>query len=219
MDLEVNGARTFCYTGGKAFRCGQADRGLHPRRAQRPQRLDPADALLRAPRLERAGRRPARPLQERRRAAELGGGRCGLRAGAARRGAASSKAALVGHSFGSLDRAGSGGARAGTHHAHRAGRHRLPDEGHARLAGQRSNQPEKAIDMVNVFSHSMMAPPPSALGPGTWLYGGSRALMRACSPATARQRVPPRLRRLRQLRQRRSGDGEGAVPGAVPARR
>jgi pimeloyl-ACP methyl ester carboxylesterase len=40
------------------------------------------------------------------------------------------------------------------------------------------NQPLKAIDMVNTFSHSMLAPPPSALGPGTWLYGGSRALMR-----------------------------------------
>ena len=39
-------------------------------------------------------------------------------------------------------------------------------------------QPLKAIDMVNVFSHSMLAPPPSALGPGTWIYGGSRALMR-----------------------------------------
>jgi pimeloyl-ACP methyl ester carboxylesterase len=24
----------------------------------------------------------------------------------------------------------------------------------------------------------MLAPPPSALGPGTWLYGGSRALMK-----------------------------------------
>ncbi len=40
------------------------------------------------------------------------------------------------------------------------------------------NQPMKAIDMVNVFSHSTLAPPPSALGPGTWLLGGSRALMR-----------------------------------------
>src|SRR5205085_411036 len=39
-------------------------------------------------------------------------------------------------------------------------------------------QPEKAIAMVNTFSHSLMAPPPSSLGPGTWLYGGSRALMR-----------------------------------------
>jgi pimeloyl-ACP methyl ester carboxylesterase len=40
------------------------------------------------------------------------------------------------------------------------------------------NQPEKAIAMVNVFSHSTLSPPPSALGPGTWLYGGSAALMR-----------------------------------------
>jgi pimeloyl-ACP methyl ester carboxylesterase len=32
--------------------------------------------------------------------------------------------------------------------------------------------------MVNVFSHSMLAPPPSSLGPGTWLYGGARALMK-----------------------------------------
>ena len=38
--------------------------------------------------------------------------------------------------------------------------------------------PAKAIHMVNVFSHSSMAPPPSALGPGTWLHGGSQALMR-----------------------------------------
>jgi pimeloyl-ACP methyl ester carboxylesterase len=38
--------------------------------------------------------------------------------------------------------------------------------------------PLKAIDMVNTFSHSMLAPPPSSLGPGTWLYGSSRALMR-----------------------------------------
>jgi pimeloyl-ACP methyl ester carboxylesterase len=39
-------------------------------------------------------------------------------------------------------------------------------------------EPLKAIDMVNTYSHSLLAPPPSALGPGTWLYGGSRALMR-----------------------------------------
>ena len=47
--------------------------------------------------------------------------------------------------------------------------------------------PMKAIDMVNTFSHSTLAPPPSALGPGTWLYGGNRALMRrvlASNPKT-----------------------------------
>jgi pimeloyl-ACP methyl ester carboxylesterase len=32
--------------------------------------------------------------------------------------------------------------------------------------------------MVNTYSHSMLAPPPSTLGPGTWLYGSSKALMR-----------------------------------------
>ncbi len=36
----------------------------------------------------------------------------------------------------------------------------------------------KAIEMDNVFSHSTLAPPPSALGPGTWIYGASRALKR-----------------------------------------
>lgn len=38
--------------------------------------------------------------------------------------------------------------------------------------------PEQAIAMVNQFSHSTLCPPPTALGPGTWLYGASRALMR-----------------------------------------
>ena len=38
--------------------------------------------------------------------------------------------------------------------------------------------PMQAIKMVNTFSHSTLAPPPSALGPGTWLYGSSQALMR-----------------------------------------
>ena len=38
--------------------------------------------------------------------------------------------------------------------------------------------PLKAIDMVNVFSHSGMAAKPSYPGPGTWLHGANRALMR-----------------------------------------
>lgn len=39
------------------------------------------------------------------------------------------------------------------------------------------DDPGAAIDMVNVFSRSTLAPPPSALGPGTWVFGGNRALM------------------------------------------
>ncbi|MBK9440691.1 MAG: alpha/beta hydrolase [Comamonadaceae bacterium] len=38
--------------------------------------------------------------------------------------------------------------------------------------------PEQAIKLVNVFSRSTLAPAPSALGPGTWVYGASMALGR-----------------------------------------
>jgi pimeloyl-ACP methyl ester carboxylesterase len=51
------------------------------------------------------------------------------------------------------------------------------------------NTPMKAIDMVNTFSHSTLSPPPSALGPGTWLYGGSRALMRRVLASNTRENV------------------------------
>ncbi|MFO1262227.1 MAG: alpha/beta hydrolase [Rhodoferax sp.] len=39
-------------------------------------------------------------------------------------------------------------------------------------------EPEKALAMINVFSRSTLAAPPSALGPGTWVYGASMALGR-----------------------------------------
>ncbi len=38
------------------------------------------------------------------------------------------------------------------------------------------HDPMKALETVNVFSRSTLAPPPSALGPGTWIYGASIAL-------------------------------------------
>ncbi len=40
------------------------------------------------------------------------------------------------------------------------------------------NEPMKALTLVNVFSRSTLAPPPSALGVGTWVYGASMALGR-----------------------------------------
>ena len=40
------------------------------------------------------------------------------------------------------------------------------------------NEPMKALTMINVFSRSTLAAPPSALGPGTWVYGASMALGR-----------------------------------------
>jgi pimeloyl-ACP methyl ester carboxylesterase len=40
------------------------------------------------------------------------------------------------------------------------------------------SDPHKALQMINVFSRSTLAAPPSALGPGTWVFGASMALGR-----------------------------------------
>ena len=87
-------------------------------------------------------------------------------------------AALIGHSFGSLI-ALEAAARAPNRITHLAmvGT-AFPMPVSPALLETSLNQPLKAIDMVNTFSHSMLAPPPSSLGPGTWLYGSSKALMR-----------------------------------------
>ena len=88
------------------------------------------------------------------------------------------KAALVGHSFGSLI-ALETAAQAPQRVSHIAlvGT-AYPMAVSPALLESSLDTPMRAIDMVNSFSHSMLAPPPSSLGPGTWLYGGSRALMR-----------------------------------------
>ena len=88
------------------------------------------------------------------------------------------QAALIGHSFGSLI-----ALQAAAQARERVSQLVLvgtafPMRVSPALLDGAVNAPMKAIDMVNTFSHSMMAPPPSALGPGTWVPGGSKALMR-----------------------------------------
>ena len=85
------------------------------------------------------------------------------------------RAALVGHSFGSLI-ALEAASRAPERVSHlvMVGT-AYPMKVSPALLEASLNEPNKAIAMVNTFSHSTLAPP---LGPGTWLYGGSRALMR-----------------------------------------
>jgi pimeloyl-ACP methyl ester carboxylesterase len=51
------------------------------------------------------------------------------------------------------------------------------------------SDPEKAIHMVNVFSRATLAPPPSALGPGTWVWGASVALGRRVLRSNAKTNV------------------------------
>ena len=45
--------------------------------------------------------------------------------------------------------------------------------------------PHAAIDSVNAFSHSTIAAKPSYPGPGSWLHGGNRALMRRLQAGAA----------------------------------
>ncbi|MES2414617.1 MAG: alpha/beta hydrolase [Pseudomonadota bacterium] len=177
MYIDVNGHKTYCYTGGKTFD------------ATKPTVVfihgvlnDHSVWILQTRYFAHHGWNvlaPDLPGQSR----SAGDSPSSVEEGAAfvetlLDAAGVKKAALVGHSFGSLialELAGSAPERVsqlvmvGTAY---------PMKVTPALQEMSLNQPLKAIDMVNVFSHSTLAPPPSALGPGTWLYGGSSALMK-----------------------------------------
>ena len=51
------------------------------------------------------------------------------------------------------------------------------------------NEPMKALKMVNVFSRATLSAPPSALGPGTWVYGASMALGRRVLASNAKVNI------------------------------
>ena len=95
-------------------------------------------------------------------------------------------ATFVGHSMGSLI-ALEAAARAGD----RAERLVMlatayPMKVSEALLATARDAPQRAIDMVNAFSHSGFAAKPSHPGPGSWLHGSNRALMRrqqAVAPA------------------------------------
>jgi pimeloyl-ACP methyl ester carboxylesterase len=177
MYLDVNGHPTYCYTGGKAFQpalptvvfihgvLNDHSVWILQTRYLAHHRWNVLAVDL--PGHCRSAGRPAQTVQE---AAQFV---IDLLDAAGVR-----QAALVGHSFGSLvalqatamapDRV-SQLVMVGT---------AFPMRVSPALLDAALQQPLAAIDSVNVFSHSTLAPPPSTLGPGTWLYGGSRALMR-----------------------------------------
>jgi pimeloyl-ACP methyl ester carboxylesterase len=88
------------------------------------------------------------------------------------------QAALIGHSFGSLI-----ALEAASKAPSRVSQLVLvgiafPMRVSPALLDASVTEPMKALEMVNVFSRATLAPPPSALGPGTWVYGASMALGR-----------------------------------------
>jgi len=188
MELTVNGARTFCYTGGKAFERDKPTvvflHGVlndHSVWILQTRYLAHHGWNVLAPDLPghcRSGGEPPKSVEE---AADF--------VLALLDAAGVQKAALVGHSFGSLV-ALEAAARAPERVTHLAlvGT-AFPMKVSPALLENAQHQPMKGIDMVNVFSHSMMAPPPSSLGPGTWLQGGSRALMKRVLASNPRVNV------------------------------
>lgn len=177
MEIQVNGATTYCYTGGKPFDAAKptvvfihgvlndhsvwilqsrylAHHGWNVLAVDLPGHC------------RSAGEAPATVEA----AAEF--------VAALLDAAGAATAALVGHSWGSLI-----ALEAASRLQHRVSHLVLvgtayPMKVSPALLESSLNEPMKALTMVNVFSRSTLAAPPSALGPGTWVYGASMALGR-----------------------------------------
>jgi pimeloyl-ACP methyl ester carboxylesterase len=188
MELTVNGARTFCYTGGKPFDAAKPTvvflHGVlndHSVWILQTRWFAHHGYNVLAPDLPGHARSEGEPPASVEDAAAF--------VLALLDAAKVEQAVLVGHSFGALV-ALEAAARA----PQRVTKLALvgvafPMKVSPALLEASQHAPEKAIAMVNVFSHSLLAPPPSALGPGTWLYGGSRALMRRVLASNPRVNV------------------------------
>ena len=177
MELVVNGFRTFCYTGGKTFDAAKPTvlflHGVlndHSVWILQTRYLAHHGWNVLAPDLPGHAKSAGVPPSTVHDAAAFVVGLLDA--------AGVGQAALVGHSFGSLI-ALEAAAQAPQRVSHlvMVGT-AYPMKVSSALLDTSLNQPQKAIAMVNQFSHSTLAPPPSTLGPGTWVYGGSQALMR-----------------------------------------
>jgi len=99
------------------------------------------------------------------------------------------RAALVGHSWGSLIALEAASRlKERVTHLVMVGT-AYPMKVSAALLEASLHEPMKALQMINVFSRSTLAAPPSALGPGTWVYGASMALGRRVLASNPRVNV------------------------------
>ena len=175
MDLKVNGSKTYCYTGGKTYDANKPTvvfiHGvLHDHSVWILQSRYFANhgwnvlAVDLPGHCRSAGDAPATVE------AAAGFIVALLDAAGAR------QAALVGHSWGSLI-----ALEAAARLKDRATHLVLVGTAFPMMVSQvlldaALNEPAKGIKMINVFSRSTLAAPPTVLGPGTWVYGSNTAL-------------------------------------------
>jgi pimeloyl-ACP methyl ester carboxylesterase len=177
MELTVNGAKTYCYTGGKPF-----DKSKPTVVFIHGVLCDHSVWILQTRYLAHHGWNVlavdlpghARSEGEAPSTVEDGAEFVGKLLDAAH----IEKAALVGHSWGSLI-----ALEAASRLKDRVTQLVLvgtafPMKVSSALLEASLHEPEKALKMINVFSRNTLAPPPSALGPGTWVYGTLMALGR-----------------------------------------
>ena len=177
MELVVNGANTYCYTGGKAFDPAKptvvfihgvlndhsvwilqtrymANHGWNVLALDLPGHCRSAGEAPQT--VEQAADFIAALLDT----------------------AGVQRAALVGHSWGSLIALEAASRlKARVSHLVLVGT-ASPMKVSQALLDASLNEPEKALTMINVYSRSTLAAPPSVLGPGTWVYGAGMALGR-----------------------------------------
>ena len=177
MDILVNGAKTYCYTGGKPFDAAKPTvvmiHGVlndHSVWALQSRYLANHGWNVLAVDLpghcRSAGEAPA-SVEE---AADF--------VAALLDAVGTQRAALVGHSWGSLISLETAARlKERISHLVLVGT-AYPMKVSQALLDASLNEPEKALKMINVFSRSTLAAPPSSLGPGTWVYGASLALGR-----------------------------------------
>ena len=177
MELLVNGAKTYCYTGGKPFDAAQPtvvfihgvlnDHSVWILQTRYLAHHGWNVLAIDLPGHCRSGGEAPSTVEE----------AAGFIA-ALLDAAGVQRAALIGHSWGSLI-ALEAAARLKDRISHLVlvGT-AFPMKVSQALLDASLNEPMKALTLVNVFSRSTLAPPPSALGPGTWVYGASMALGR-----------------------------------------
>ena len=177
MELTVNGAKTYCYTGGKAFDAAKPTvvfvHGVlndHSVWILQTRYLAHHGFNVLATDLPGHGRSGGEAPQTVEQAADF--------IVALLDAAGVERAALVGHSWGSLIvLQAASQLKARISHLALVGT-AYPMKVSQMLLDTSLNEPEKGIAMINVLSRSSLAPPPSALGPGTWVFGANLALNR-----------------------------------------